>query len=221
MQFVNRVEAGQKLAKSLQKFAREDGVVLALPRGGIVLGAVVAQKLHCRLGVILVHKISNPINPEYATGAIVEGEDPVLNKDDLSAAGEPWFASATNDARKINEKRHKLYYGAKNLPNVKNKLAILVDDGIATGVTMEAAVRAILKSGAKKVVVAVPVAPMDSIELLKSLGAEVIVLDNPEEFLGAVGAHYQEFNQVEDEEVVRLLQEAADKYNSAKNRGKQ
>ena len=122
-----------------------------------------------------------------------------------------WLKGAEKSARELIEHRRRLYYGEDfTPPEVRGKLVVLVDDGIATGFTMEAAVRAMRKKHAKRIVVAVPVAPRDSVDRLETVADEVVVLDNPENFLGAVGSHYLEFAQVDDEEVRALLREVRD-----------
>lgn len=204
--YADRHDAGKKLAKALKRYAGKDTVVLALPRGGVVLGAEVAESLKAPLDVVLVRKIGHPFSPEYAIGAVVRGEKPLVNEDET--ADEVWLKRAVADEQAVNENRYEFYYGDDFEPiELKGKTVIIVDDGIATGLTMKAAVRAVRNQHPKKAIVAVPVAPPDSVVSLKGLADEVVVLDNPEEFIGAVGAHYSEFTQVEDDEVKLLLRE--------------
>jgi len=208
MSYINREDAGRRLAQVLRHFKGKDTVVLALPRGGIVLGAEVSKELKAPLGLVLVRKIGHPSYSEYAIGAVAEGEKPVYNENEVATIDEEWLKEAEASARKLIEHRHELYYG-ENLtpPEVEDKVVILVDDGIATGLTMESAVRAVRNKKAKRIIVAVPVASRESVDTLDSMADEVVVLDEPEDFLGAVGAHYQEFEQVDDEEVRTLLRE--------------
>ncbi len=210
MQFIDRVEAGRQLAKKLAKY-RGRAVVYALPRGGVVVAAEVARELEAPLDLILVRKIGHPAWAEYAICAVAEGGEPVCNPAERANTSEAWFQATLREARHENQRRRWEYFpkGYK-APEVKNKVAILVDDGIATGLTMEAAVAAIKKRQPKKIVVAVPVAPSDSVEELKALADEVIVLDDPANFRGAVGAHYQNFPQIEDQEVIEALEEVRD-----------
>lgn len=211
MSYINRQDAGKRLAQALGHFKSKDTVVLALPRGGIVLGVEVAKELKAPLGLVLVRKIGHPSYAEYAIGAVAEGENPVYNEAEAEAIDEDWLKQAEISARELIEHRRELYYGEDfEPPKVKGKVAILVDDGIATGLTMEAAVKAMQSKKAKQIVVAVPVAPRESVDTLGSLADEIIVLDKPETFLGAVGAHYQEFEPVDDEEVRSLLREVRD-----------
>lgn len=211
MSYINREDAGKRLAQVLRHFKGKDTVVLALPRGGIVLGAEVAKELKAPLGLVLVRKIGHPSYSEYAIGAVAEGEKPVYNENEVATIDEEWLKEAEASARELIEHRHELYYGEDlTPPETEGKVVLLVDDGIATGLTMEAAVRAMQNKHAKRVIVAVPVAPRDSIDTLEAIADEVVVLDNPDSFLGAVGSHYMEFEQVDDEEVRTLLREVRD-----------
>lgn len=211
MSYINRQDAGKRLAQVLRHFKGKDAVVLALPRGGIVLGAEVAKELQAPLGLVLVRKIGHPAYAEYAIGAVADGEKPVYNEAEVSAIDEEWLKQAEVNARELIEHRRDLYYGDDfTPPEAQDKTVILVDDGIATGLTMEAAVQAMRNKHAKRVIVAVPVAPRDSIDTLEAMADEVVVLDNPDSFLGAVGSHYMEFEQVDDEEVRVLLREVRD-----------
>lgn len=208
MSYLNRQDAGKRLAQVLRHFKGKDTVVLALPRGGIVLGAEVARVLYAPLGLVLVRKIGHPLAPEYAIGAIAEDESPVYNRNESAGIEPAWLKQAEANARELIEHRRKLYYGDDFAPpEVRAKTVILVDDGIATGLTMEAAVQAMRNKQPKKIIVAVPVASVESVDKLQPIADEVVVLDNPADFLDAVGAHYIEFDQVEDEEVKTLLRE--------------
>lgn len=206
MGYKNREEAGKSLAQMLRQYKGKDAVVLALPRGGIVLGAEVANELKAPLGLVLVRKIGHPSYSEYAVGAVAEGEKPVYNETEVATIDKYWLKDAEASARELLQHRHELYYGADlTPPDVEDKEVILVDDGIATGLTMEAAVRAVRNQKAKRIIVAVPVASRESVNALDSMVDEIVVIDKPENFIGAVGAHYQEFAQVNDEEVRAFL----------------
>ncbi len=216
--YANRQDAGRKLAQALQSYRGKDVVVLALPRGGVVLGAEVAEALKAPLDVVLVRKVSHPFSSEYAVGAVVRGEQPIYNQAEISDQNEPWLKQAITHEQQVNETRYRLYYGDSYQPiPLQDKTVIIVDDGIATGLTMEAAVRAARHHHPKAIVVAVPVAPADSLARLKSLADEVVVLDRPETFLGSVGAHYQEFAQVDDYTVRLLLQQHREKNDTSRN----
>ena len=209
MVYHNRQDAGKRLGQSLLHYAHKDVVVLALPRGGVVLGIEVAEMLHAPLGVVLVRKIGHPMYEEYAVGAVVEGEPPLYEQDEVRAIDKQWLKSAEMAARKLLWERHNKYYdNERTQPEIKGKVVILVDDGIATGLTMQAAVQAVCHDNPARVVVAVPVASRESVDTLERMTDEVMVLDNPDNFSGAIGSHYVEFNQVNDEEVTSLLKEA-------------
>lgn len=207
----DRVDAGKKLAKELRHFKGKDTVVLALPRGGVVVGAEVAKLLHAPLGLVLVKKIGHPSYPEYAIGAVVENEPALYNQDEIRDLDKEWLLQAENAARQLLSERRAVYYGQDfTPPTIKRKLVILVDDGIATGLTMRAAVHAVKNQKAKRVIVAVPVAPAECPDALEDIADEVVILDQPKNFLGAVGNHYHEFDQVDNEEVRLLLREVRD-----------
>jgi len=210
MWFIDRVDAGKQLAARLGKYHGR-AVVYALPRGGVMVGAEIAKELEAPLDLILVRKIGHPANPEYAIGAVAEGGEPVYNEAERQAVDEAWLAAAVRQERAENERRRQDYFPEDyKTPDVRDKVAILTDDGIATGLTMEAAVAALSTHHPKEIVVAVPVAPGDSVAHLKTVADEVIVLDSPDNFRGAVGAHYQNFPQVEDDEVIEILEEVRD-----------
>lgn len=208
MIYRNREEAGQKLAKALRRFEGEDVVVLALPRGGVALGAEVARALRAPLDVVFVRKIGHPDYPEYAIGAIVEGHEAVLNPREARFINKQWLDREIKAARQLLEHRKTLYYGPSYQPHpIKGKTVILIDDGIATGYTMAAAVDAVSDGKPKRIIIAAPVASADSLDSIEPLADEIVVLDNPKNFMGAIGPHYSDFKQVDDEEVKTLLKE--------------
>ncbi len=209
MSYANRHDAGKQLAKALRRIKHEDPVILALPRGGVVLGAEVAKEFKSPLGLVLAKKISHPFYPEYAIGAIAEGEKAIYNETEVTSIDESWLAQAESSARELIKRRYDMYYdNGFTPPQVNGKTIIIVDDGIATGLTMEASVRAMRAQRAKRIIVAVPIAANDSASKLEELADEVIILENPKHFQGSVGSHYQEFEQVDDKEVISLLREA-------------
>lgn len=208
MQFVDRKEAGDKLGARLAQYAGRS-VVYALPRGGVVVGFEVAVRLRAPLDLILVRKLGHPSQPEYAIGAVAEGGEPVLNQQEVAALGDELVSQIDRDAVLENARRRREYFaGDYEPPVVENKVAVLVDDGIATGLTMRAAALAVRRRKPERVVVAVPVAPSSALAYLDEVADELLVLDDPDDFMGAVGLHYKYFPQVEDEEVVELLQRA-------------
>lgn len=204
--YKDRVDAGQQLAKALKKFKGNNAIVLALPRGGVVLGAEVAKQLQSPLSVMLVRKIGHPNHAEYAIGAVAEGELPIYNKTELVSIDKEWLADAEASAKELIIARRNLYFNNDIAsPDLIGKVVIIVDDGIATGLTMKAAVLAAQNKHPKKIIVAVPVCATDSAEMIKRIVDELIVLDNTKNFLGAIGAHFERFDQVDDKQVRALL----------------
>ncbi len=204
----NRTHAGEILASLLARNPPDNPVVLALPRGGVPLGAIVARALDAPLDVILVRKIGVPGNEEVAAGAVVDGTPPVtvFNKDVLRLRRlTPAALSDTvaEKIRRIDARRKRYFAGARPVP-VKGKTAIIIDDGIATGATALAAIRGLRARNPARIILAVPVAARDSLERLAPEVDEIICPLVPEPFY-AVGAHYQTFGQTSDEEVVDIL----------------
>lgn len=206
--FIDRNEAGKKLAERLARYKGTDAVVLALPRGGVVIGAEVARALALPLDIVSIRKIGHPFTPEYAIGVVDEHGATILNEWETKEMNQEWLSHEIEKQKEEAQRRSTTYRGARTPIDLAGKIALIVDDGIATGLTMQLAVRVVKKSNAGKIVVAIPVAPPDSIELLKNEGAdEVVVLEDPKEYLGAVGIHYVQFPQVEDAMVIKLLSE--------------
>ena len=209
--FANRTDAGRQLGAALSGHKGEPVLVLALPRGGVPVGLEVAKVLDAPLDVILVRKIRAPAHPELAIGAIVDGTPPQLLLDDQLVAAtrateEHIAAEKALQLREI-ERRRQAYRGGRPAPETRGRTVIVVDDGIATGATMRIALKALARSGAARVIVAVPVAPPDVLEKIRAEADEVVCLRTPEPF-HAVGLHYRDFDQTSDEEVVRTLAEA-------------
>lgn len=202
----DRTDAGKQLAKKLSQYRGQDAVVLALPRGGVVVGFEVARELSARLDIIAIRKIGHPFHPEYAIGAVDEHGARILNEMEAANVDKDWLKQETEREVEEAKRRSNVYRGGKSAEKLEDKILILVDDGIATGLTMQLAVRSVKAQAPAKIVVAVPVASADSLRALKDEGAdEVLVLEPPEEFMGAVGSHYMRFDQTSDEEVIRLL----------------
>lgn len=203
--FTDRKEAGVQLARKLEPYREKDAVVLALPRGGVVPGYEIAKALALPLDIAVVRKVGHPGNPEYAVCAVDEKGERLCDAD-VETVDSKWLAEETERQVREAKRRIALYRGGKEPAGIRGKTAIIVDDGIATGLSMRLAVRSVKKQQPARIIVAVPVAPLESIRELGKEGAdEVIVLEPPEDFLGAVGAHYIRFEQVEDGEVVKLM----------------
>jgi len=207
MRFVNRKEAGQLLAAALQRYKGSDVVVYALPRGGVVLGAEVAKALHAPLDLVVARKIGHPMNPEYAVCAVSESGYLECNPEERAAMDPAWLERAIAAGREEAQRRRKRYLDDRQPISATGKTAILVDDGIATGLTMFAAIDEIKAQHPKQIIVAVPVIPPETNQRLEQMVDAVVALEVPALFLGAVGAYYEVFTQVSDEEVIRQLQQ--------------
>ena len=208
--FANRRSAGRQLAAWLQQLREEKPVVLALPRGGVAVGFEIAEGLDAPLEIVLVRKIGVPWQPELALGAVVDGADPQVIINDILASelaiDQIYITSETVRQLEEIERRRKVYLGDRTPLPLAGRTVIVVDDGIATGSTVRTALRAIARTGAGKIVLAVPVAPEDALEELRKQVDEIICLSTPSPFL-AVGAHYAEFGQLADADVISLLEE--------------
>ena len=203
--FADREEAGRRLAETLSEYRGKDALVLALPRGGVVLGAVIARVLSLPLDIIAVRKIGHPSAPEFALGAVDEEGTRILNEEEAMMVDPSWLASETAQEMKEAKRRSRVYRSGKAHANMSGKTAIIVDDGVATGLTMRLAVKVAKAQKPKRVIVATPVSSSEAAAEILEEADELVVLEPPEEFLGAVGAHYIRFEQVEDAEVIRLL----------------
>jgi len=209
--FQNREEAGKRLAEKILrnediKKLREKKIVLAIPRGGVVVGKILSQALNCPLDVLITRKIGAPGNPELGIGAVGPGGIRIIDWDLAERVGadkDYLKLQIENLKLEIAEREEKFRVDKKPL-EVKDKNVILTDDGIATGVTVEAAILYLKSQKAKKIILAVPVAPSQVIKKLKPLVSELIVLKTPASF-GAVGQFYEEFGQVSDETVIKIL----------------
>jgi predicted phosphoribosyltransferase len=210
MLFANRREAGRMLASLLMKYAnRDDVLVLALPRGGVPVGFEVARALKAPLDVFIVRKLGVPGHDELAMGAIATGGVRVLNDDvviPFELEPEVIDAVAAREEKEL-VRRERLYRGARPAPDVQGRTVILVDDGLATGSTMRAAVAALRKQGPARIVVAVPVAAPETCEEFKTEVDEAVCAATPLMFNG-VGRWYEDFSQTTDEEVHELLAQA-------------
>src|SRR5213596_311511 len=209
--FPNRAEAGRLLAEKLVKYAGRDNViVLGLPRGGVPVAYEVAQRLKVPLDVFIVRKLGVPGFEELAAGAIASGGVRVLNEDVMRSiphADEAINAITARETAEL-ERREQIYREGRPPPELRDRIVILVDDGLATGATMRAAVKALRERGAAKIVVAVPVGPPDTCREFEDEADEVVCASEPE-FFQAVGQYYEDFSQTSDDEVRDLLARAA------------
>lgn len=201
--FKDRTEAGQKLGELLGDFKDTNAIVLALPRGGVIVGEEVAEALNLPLDIIVTRKIGAPGNDEYAIGAVDINGNGSWNESERTYVDKKWLENKIMAEKNEAERRLKTYRKGRGPLDLKDKTIIIVDDGIATGLTMEAAVAYAKKEGAEKVIVAVPVASADAVRTLRA-NVKVFVLETPI-FFSAVGEWYADFPQVSDREVVEAL----------------
>ena len=211
MIYSNRSDAGKYLATKLPDYAnRHDVIVLALPRGGVPVGFEVAKALNAPLDIFLVRKLGVPNYEEHAMGAIATGDIRVLNEDTVNYLDIPDEVIDLVAAREMKElkRRERAYRGNRSEPDVRGKTVVLVDDGLATGSTMRAAVEALRQKGPSRIVVAVPVSAPDTCDEYRMGADEVVCASIPESFYG-VGEWYLDFTQTSDEEVRELLETAS------------
>ncbi len=206
----NRTAAGQALARELQQYGRrKDVIVLALPRGGVPVAAEIATAVGAELDLLLVRKLGTPGHEELAMGAIASGGNRVMNEDVVHGLdiSEAVIQRVEDRERQELQRREKAYRGDRPWPALANRCVILVDDGLATGATMRAAVAAVRQEKPARLVVAVPVAPPDTVEMLREQVDEMVCLAEPEPFV-AIGVWYVDFSQVGDDEVRQILAQA-------------
>jgi len=206
MLFKDRIQAGQKLAEKLLEYKDKDVIILAIPRGGVVVAYEIAKVLNAPLDLIIPRKIGAPYQPELAIGAVTQDGTIILNEDIISYLPIPenYIEAEAERQKKEIERRLIKYRGSAIEPKLENKIVIIVDDGIATGATMLAAIASIRKKKPLKIIAAIPVAPPESLEKIKEYADEIVCLQTPEPFF-AIGQFYERFEQLEDEEVIDIL----------------
>jgi putative phosphoribosyl transferase len=211
MQYLDRRDAGRQLAVELMPYADEQPVIVALPRGGVPIGAEVARALHAPLEILAVRKLGAPGNPELGVGAVTEDGTGVLDARSADMLGMTQAMLDATLARESQELRRRVgrYRDRRPAISVRGRTAIVVDDGLATGLTDLAAVRTLRKRGARHIVVAVPVASSESVSMLAAEADRVVCLRVPQRLFG-VGMWYRDFSPVSDEDVLALLSEAAE-----------
>jgi len=206
--FKDRSDAGRQLAAALVEYRDQRPVILALPRGGVPVAAEVATVFSAPLDLILVRKIGVPFQPELAMGAVVDGGSPLVVRNEsvirLVGIDEPDFKAVCDRELAEIERRRRRYLGNRKRVEVAGRTAIVIDDGIATGATTRAALRATRLRNPKKLVLAVPVAPTNSLAAMREEADDVVCLEDYSDF-GAIGFYYSDFRQVSDEEVTEML----------------
>lgn len=214
MRFADRAEAGRRLGEKLVHLKDRQPVVLALPRGGVAVGFEIAQALAAPLDVVLVRKIGVPWQPELALGAVSDGAETekFIDNELAKVLSLPEHYVEEETARQLAEieRRRQIYCAGRPMLDIKGRTAIVVDDGIATGATMRVALRAARRRGPARLVLAVPVAPPETLAELGKEADETVCLDTPE-MLGAIGFYYRDFHQMSDEEATDLLARASAK----------
>jgi putative phosphoribosyl transferase len=208
MPFKDRADAGRQLARALAAYHNRKPVILALPRGGVIVAAEIASALAAPLDLILVRKIGLPEQPELAMGAVVDGDAPLIvrNEDVIALANvsESEFKAVCDSELVEIERRRTRYLGDRERVDVTGRTAIIIDDGIATGATVRAALRATRQRKPAKLVLAVPVAPTDTVAQLRTEADDVVCVEE-HVFFGAIGFHYVDFRQVSDQMVIDTL----------------
>ncbi len=206
MLFRDRVDAGKKLAAALKELKGSDVIVLGIPRGGVVVANEVADALAAPLDVIVTRKIAAPAEPEYALGAVAQDGDVIMDRqaaESLGVSREYLDAEIARRREEVKERTRK-FRGDTPFPSLEGKVVVIVDDGIATGSSVGAAVMYLKKRKPKELVIAVPVAPSDAVETLSEDGDRVVCLETPGPFF-SIGEFYENFEQVDDDEVRRIL----------------
>lgn len=209
--YKDRAEAGNLLAQKLEKYGKDDAIILAIPRGGVPLGFIICEKLNLPLEVVLSKKIGHPLHKEYAIGAVTLKSSILSNA--AADISPKYIEEETLRIRSLLNKRNNDYYGNRKPLQLKAKTLIIVDDGIATGNTMLSIIKMLHDEKPKKIVVAIPVAPHDTINKLEaSPYVDEVICPLVPDYFQAVGQFYQNFDQVDDEEVKRLLNKALNEH---------
>lgn len=206
--FKDRIDAGKQVVKKLLKYIGKNAIVLAIPRGGVIVGNEIAKVINAKLDIVVPRKIGSPDDPEFAIGAVAPDGSIALDETIVSSyqISENYIKNKVKEEVQEIKRRMETYRGNKPAPKLRDKIVILVDDGVATGNTIIASVKFIKKQKPKKIVVAVPVAPSDFVNKVSSMVDEVISL-KPLEPYYAISMHYLSFEQTEDEEVIEILED--------------
>lgn len=206
MRFTDRTDAGEQLADKLESFVDQECVVYALPRGGVVLGAIVAQRLSAPLDLLIPRKIGHPHQPELAIAAVTEYGLVVTTDSEQGVIDEQWLKAEIQAQQAEAQRRRLLYVGERPPVDAAGKTALIVDDGVATGLTMKAAIKDLFRQSPAQILIAVPVIPSDVADELEHMVDQIVFLTAPEQYAGAVSAYYDTFEQVDDSEVIATLE---------------
>jgi putative phosphoribosyl transferase len=204
--FRDRREAGRQLAQAFACYRHQPVVVYALPRGSVVPAFEIARFLKAPMDLLVVRKIGHPASPEYAIGAVAEDGYLVTNPNETSSLDQDWLRDAATAEWREAQRRRKLFLGERDPLPAAGKTAIIVDDGLATGLTMQAAIHEVQNRHPRKVVVAVPVGAAETVAAIRSEVDDLVVLHVPHGIFGAIGSYYRNFEQLRDEEVVALME---------------
>ena len=204
--FTDRSDAGRQLAARLQQYKGGNPVVVALPRGGVIVGREIALVLGCPLDITISRKIGHPMNPEYAIGAISEHSQVVSNQREWDSMDPTWLKRSIEEQKREIDRRRQLYLKGKAPIELNGKSVIIVDDGIATGSTMMVAIHEIKLQKPEMIIVTVPVAPKEEVAVIRKQVDAFVAVTVPDYFLGAVGAYYRDFEQTSDSEVIKALE---------------
>ncbi len=203
--FRDRKDAGLQLAKKLAKYRAGNAIVLALPRGGVVAGYEIARALELPLDIAVVRKVGHPLSPEYAICAVDERGTLLCNEQEAASGDRAWLKAEIERQKREALRRIAVYRGKREPISLAGKIAIIVDDGVATGLTIRLAIASVKVQKPARAIVAVPVVSAEAARDIMQTADQFVFLEPPEDFLGAVGAHYEEFEQVGDGEVIQLL----------------
>lgn len=212
MEFKNREEAGKKLSTLLSQYKGSQTIVYGIPRGGVVPAKEIAKALGAPLDLIIVRKIGHPYSEEYALGAIAEDGDTVFDElelQEIKDSHKDWLQSEMHKEQLEAQRRREWYLQGIKPVSAEGKTALLVDDGVATGLTIKVAIRELRHKNPKEIIIAVPVAPKEFVEEMKKEHLKVISLSVPEMYLGSVGAYYEEFPQLSDSDVQTLMKKVS------------
>lgn len=209
MRFENRTQAGQLLCSLVKKYINKDVIVYALPRGGVLVGVEVAKYLNAPLDLVITRKIGHPSDPEYAIAAVSENGKMLGNRSELMSVDDSYIMQEADKQIKEAKRRRAEYLGGEQALCATGRTAILVDDGVATGLTLRVGIMELRRQNPKKIIVAIPIIPRSTLPILQKEADEVLTLydESNDLYRGAVGAYYEDFRQVEDYQVVRILQE--------------